>query len=368
MRTEDLDFPLPEELIALHPPARRRDSRLLEVRLPAGEVRHHGFPGLKDLLRDGDLLVLNDTKVIPARLLGRKSSGGKVEILWLEETAAGQGLALIQGGRLRPGIEVELAPGEGCLRLKEKGSQGRWLLENESDLSWLQLFAKFGHTPLPPYIRGRRPPGGQDLPEDQERYQSVWAQAAGAVAAPTASLHFDSAMLQALEQAGVERAMLTLHVGAGTFLPVQSERLEDHPMHEEVFEVSSSCLRQLAAARRRGSRIVAVGTTVCRVLEHLGRGPFSPDRQEPAVLASGLQGRTDLFLTPGSPFRWTDALLTNFHTPKSTLLALVAAFAEHSGAEPGLSLVKKVYAEAVRQRYRFYSYGDASFWHLAGRS
>ncbi len=351
LRTDELDFPLPEELIALHPPAERPDSRLLVVDCAAGEWVHRRFRDWPGLLREGDLLVLNDTRVVPARILARKPSGGRVEGLWLEARADGRALFLLSGSRLRPGTELLLANGEYRLRLTEKTAPGRWLLEDASGLGWLRLLSQTGATPLPPYIRSRRERAGQaqDSSEDRDRYQTVFAAADGAVAAPTASLHFDAAVLDQLRARGVETATVTLHVGEGTFLPVNAERVEDHPMHAERFSLPAATLSAMAAARARGGRVIAAGTTVCRVLESHGRDGRT-------------EGATELFLRPGSRFHAVDALLTNFHTPRSTLLALVAAFAEHAGAADGLDLVKRAYAAAVEQRYRFYSYGDASFW------
>ncbi len=351
LRLEDLDFPLPEELIALHPPAERTASRLLAVDCAAGEWQHLGFADWPGLLAPGDLLVLNDTRVVPARIAARKPSGGRVEGLWLEERPDGRALFLLSGSRLRPGVELLLADGEFRLRLAEKLAPGRWLLEDGSGLGWLRLLAAAGATPLPPYIRSRRAAAGEaeDGAEDRARYQTVFAAADGAVAAPTASLHFDEALLGALRARGVETATVTLHVGEGTFMPVTAERVEEHPMHAERFEVPPATAAALEAARARGGRVVAAGTTVCRALEtHAREGRAA--------------GSTELFLRPGVPFHAVDALLTNFHTPRSTLLALVAAFAEHAGAADGLDLVKRVYAAAVERGYRFYSYGDASFW------
>ena len=355
LRTDELDFPLPEELIALHPPAERTDSRLLAVDCAAGEWRHRSFRDWPELLRPGDLVVLNDTRVVPARFVARKPSGGRVEGLWLEARPDGRALFLLSGSRLRPGTELLLANGDYRLRLAEKTAPGRWLLEDGSGLGWLRRLSVAGSTPLPPYIRSRRERAGEpdDSAEDRERYQTVFAAAAGAVAAPTASLHFDEGVLAELASRGVESATVTLHVGEGTFLPVSAERVEDHPMHAERFAIPAATAEALAAARARGGRVIAAGTTVCRVLESYGRDGRT-------------EGATELFLRPGSRFHWTDALLTNFHTPRSTLLALVAAFAEHAGAGDGLALVKRAYAAAVEQRYRFYSYGDASFWAAEG--
>lgn len=359
MRTEDLDFPLPEELIARHPPERRGRSRLLVVHCRSGELEHRSFRELPEVLGGGDLLVRNRTRVIPALLRLRKESGGRVEGLFLEEVPgrAGQARLLLEGARLRPGLRLRPAAGEEpVLELleRETGRPGPWRVRFEGAGDWPSFLARAGATPLPPYIRRLRRAAGEDEIEarDAELYQTVWAEEDGAVAAPTASLHFDGDLLRALAAGGLRFADLILHVGAGTFLPVTSERLEDHRMHGEVYRVPRRSWEALQSTRRRGGRVVAAGTTVCRVLEELGLQGADP----------ALEGTARIFLKPGSAFRWTDVLLTNFHTPRSTLLALVAAFAAHAGAGDGLAFVKEVYAEAVARRYRFYSYGDASLW------
>jgi S-adenosylmethionine:tRNA ribosyltransferase-isomerase len=345
----ELDFPLPEELIARHPPAERREARMLVVQ--AGESHHHVFAELPQFLRDGDLLVLNDTRVVPARLRLQKETGGRVEGLYLHNLGDGQARCLLSGGRLRPGVVLYQ---EGCtsgprLCLVEKHERGEWTVALDGAEDWSNALAQIGSTPLPPYIRRLREDLAEetDSAEDRSRYQTVWAQAEGSVAAPTASLHFDHALLQVLEQQGVELAYLTLHVGRGTFLPVEAERVEEHPMHAEAFTVSDALADKLRQAKQEGRRVIAAGTTVCRALE---------------AWAQGDQGETRLMILPGHDFQMVDALLTNFHTPKSTLLALVAGLAQHQGAADGLALVKQVYAEAVAQRYRFFSYGDASLW------
>ena len=359
LRTDDLDFPLPERLVAAEPAAERSASRLLAVECGSGKQTHASFASFGEFLQPGDLLVLNDTRVVKARLLAHKDSGGRVEGLFLEEAGHGRALCMISGSRLRPGTELQLDRGGARLRLFDKLAPGRWLVEDVDAAGWPQLLEQAGAVPLPPYIRRRRGETGleDELAEDAARYQTVWAEAAGAVAAPTASLHFDVAMLGRLVAAGVEIAKLTLHVGAGTFQPVETEEVGAHEMHAERFSVPPTTLAALRQARADGRRIVAAGTTVCRVLEHLGAADaLGSSTDEP------LTGETDIFLLPGHAFALTDALLTNFHTPRSTLLALVAAFAQHCGAADGLAFVKEVYAGAVEREYRFYSYGDATFW------
>ena len=349
--TEEYDFELPQELIATHPTAERAASRLLVTTSANQSWEHHVFSGLPDLLREGDLMVLNDTRVLPARVLASKTSGGRVEALFLEQQPGGLGLFMLSGGRLRPGVELLPDHGEFRLRLVEKVAPGRWLIEHDSGGSWSQFLSVAGRVPLPPYIRTRRIECGEaeECSDDRERYQTVWASSPGAVAAPTASLHLDQDALVKLEQRGVELVYLTLHVGEGTFLPVTAEHLEDHPIHAEQFDIPDSTAARLEDARQSGRRVVVAGTTSCRAVE--------------SFAATGCRrGSTNLFITPGYEFGIAGALLTNFHTPRSTLLAMVAAFAQHSGAGDGLALVKRVYAAAVADKYRFYSYGDASLW------
>lgn len=361
MRTADLDFHLPGHLIASHPPPERAAARLLVVHCRQGSWEHRRFRDLPELLRPGDLLVLNDTRVVPARIVARKATGGRVEGLWLEERGGGLALCMLSGGRLRPGTELLLPNGPYRLRLESRIAPGRWLVEDADRVGWLRLLAAAGATPLPPYILERRRRGAEaeDSPEDRERYQTVFARAEGSVAAPTASLHFDDELLHAIAARGVETAFLTLHVGSATFEPIRTDRVEDHWTDAEPYSVPGSTLGALHRTRAHGGRILAAGTTACRVLEHLARSGDGPD-DPPA--ASGRRGTTDLFITPGSRFLWTGALLTNFHVPRSTPLALVAAFAAHAGAPDGLDLVQRAYAAAVEQEYRFFSYGDASLW------
>jgi len=338
MRVDELDYELPEELIAQAPSLPRDASRLLVLPRRGGELRHHRFSDLPELLEPGDLLVLNDSRVIPARLVGRKASGGRCELLLVEpiDPEGSRWRAMGQASKaLRPGqglafdgleAEVELAEGDGfyAVRFDRGGPALEAALE------------RVGRVPLPPYIR-RAATGS-----DREAYQTVVARAPGSVAAPTAGLHFTPALLERIEGRGVRRAQVTLHVGPGTFLPVRASRLEDHRMHAERFEVPAATAAAFAEARARGGRVVAVGTTVVRALESAAADGH---------LRAGA-GRTDLFIAPGFEFRAVDALVTNFHLPRSTLLALVCAFA-------GTRRVLDAYRAAVAARYRFYSYGDA---------
>jgi S-adenosylmethionine:tRNA ribosyltransferase-isomerase len=340
----DYDYALPERLIAQESLANREDARLLVVDRATGALAHHHIRDLPALLRPGDLLICNDTRVLPARLYGvRERTGGKWEGLFLSQQD--DGLWELMGqtrGTLQVGEYVRIASsaaGDGRLRLRlaAHAAAGHWLMTPEPAGEPETLLARFGHVPLPPYIRQ-----GQDRPEDRERYQTVFARCVGAVAAPTAGLHFTPALLQRLADAGVDRAEVTLHVGLGTFQPIKTARLADHEMHAERGELTVETARRILAARSRGGRIVAVGTTSVRVLETAAEsGEARPWR-----------GATRLFIRPPHRFRAVDALLTNFHLPRSTLLVLVSAFA-------GRALIRQAYDEAIAQGYRFYSYGDA---------
>jgi len=332
--TSDFDYDLPPASIAQEP-APRGESRLL-VLDRAGPERHARVRDLARLLRSGDLLVLNDTRVIPSRLYGRSAGGGKIEILLVEPVGEREWDALVKPGRrARPGARFEI--GEGlAAEVLDKREDGRHRLRFSEPIE--PHLDRLGHIPLPPYIH--RP----DTPEDRERYQTVYARRPGAVAAPTAGLHFTEELLREIAGAGVEIARVTLHVGIGTFKPVSAERIEEHRMERERYEIGEETAEALRRAREAGRRIVAVGTTVVRTLEG-------------AALTGGGEvragdGATDLFITPGFRFQMVDALLTNFHLPRSTLLMLVSAFA-------GRERVLAAYEEAVREGYRFYSYGDA---------
>ena len=333
MRRSDFDYPLPPELIAQAPLPERSDSRMLHLR--GAELRDLGVRDLPALLRAGDLLVLNDTRVIPARLLGVKDSGGRIEVF--VERVLDEDRALVQVRSAKPpriGARLHL---EGAMQAEVLGrSEGFYELRFHDARPLAELLRVYGHMPLPPYIS--RP----DEASDRARYQTVFAAHEGAVAAPTAGLHFDDALLRALEAAGVERATVTLHVGAGTFQPVRHEDLSLHRMHAEWLEVSPLACARIRAARERGGRVVAVGTTVVRALE----------AASPRAVVEPFRGETALFITPGYRFKAVDALLTNFHMPCSTLLMLVCAFG-------GTERVFAAYRHAIREGYRFYSYGDA---------
>jgi len=353
VKVDAFDYELPAERIAQAPAARRDASRLLVLDRDTGRVQHLGFTALVDLLQCGDLLVMNDTRVNPARLFGRKASGGRVELLLLEQPDA-EGdpdcwECLLQASRRpTPGSEIVF---DATLRARVvERRDDRWHIRFEVDRGSLkEQLARLGHTPLPPYIRrspeARAPQGGviEGPDDDAERYQTVYAAHPGAVAAPTAGLHFTRSLLERLRDNGVELAWLTLHVGPGTFLPVREEQIERHRMHEERCELPAAVEEAIERTREVGGRVVAVGTTVVRTLEWraAGRG---------RVRAGG--GRCDLFIYPGFRFRVVDAMITNFHLPRSTLLMLVCAFA-------GRRQVLDAYHGAVEREYRFYSYGDA---------
>jgi len=335
MQVADFFFQLPDALIARHPLAERRASRLLVLEGETGKLSHRNFADLLDHVRPGDLMVFNNTRVIPARLFGQKATGGKLEIL--VERVVGNRSVLAH-------VRSSKSPKAGSKILLDGGGEAEMiarhdaLFELEFDEDVLPLLERIGHMPLPPYID--RP----DDAADRERYQTVYAQRAGAVAAPTAGLHFDEALLQTLRESGVETAYVTLHVGAGTFQPVRVDRIEEHHMHREWLEVGQDVVDAVAACRSRGGRVIAVGTTSVRSLETAARdGELKP-----------FSGDTDIFIYPGKSFHVVDALVTNFHLPESTLLMLVSAFA-------GYPETMAAYAEAVAQRYRFFSYGDAMF-------
>ena len=336
MRRQDFHFDLPEELIAQFPAAERTASRLLMLEGADGAVRDLQFRDLPGLLRRGDLLVFNDTRVIPARLFGEKASGGKVEVLVERILDRQRVLAHVRASKSpKPGSWLTL---EGELEVEMLGRQGDLFELRFTGGEVLDQLKRYGRMPLPPYID--RDAGGADA----ERYQTVYARREGAVAAPTAGLHFDETMLAQLAAQGIERAFVTLHVGAGTFQPVRVDDIREHVMHHEYLEVSAETCAAIAAARARGGRVVAVGTTVVRSLESAARrGELQP-----------FQGETDIFIYPGYEFRVVDALVTNFHLPESTLLMLVSAFA-------GYDHVMAAYRHAVAQHYRFFSYGDAMF-------
>ncbi|MDP2759142.1 MAG: tRNA preQ1(34) S-adenosylmethionine ribosyltransferase-isomerase QueA [Sideroxyarcus sp.] len=333
MRTDQFDFDLPDQLIAQHPPAQRGASRLL--RIGAAGIKDGLFAELPALLRPHDVLVLNDTRVLKARLFGNKATGGRIEVMVervLNEHAV---LAQVRASKTpKTGSQLLLA---GAIRVSVLGRDGEFFhLRFDADESVDVLLERHGKLPLPPYIAH----AADD--EDEERYQTVFAREQGAVAAPTAGLHFDKAMLQTLRDQGVNIAYVTLHVGAGTFKPVRAEKIEDHAMHSERYSVPPATVEAIRQARLNGGRVVSVGSTSLRALESAAAG---------GELQAG-PGETDIFITPGYRFKVVDVLLTNFHLPRSTLLVLVCAFG-------GVEQLFAAYRHAVAQEYRFFSYGDA---------
>ncbi len=341
MRLSEFDYQLPEHLIAQAPLEARGDSRLLRVDPAHNRFDDRQFADFATLVEPGDLLVFNDTRVIPARLFGRKDSGGQIEVLVERVLDERTLLAQLRASRApKPGARLIL---ENCIECEMRARDGDLFVLQQDGEPWLELLERHGHLPLPPYIRR------DAAAADRERYQTVYASKPGAVAAPTAGLHFDDAMLAALETRGVRSAQITLHVGAGTFQPVRDEDLDSHVMHAELVDVPAAVCAEIDATRAAGGRVVAVGTTVVRSLETAAEGGR----------LRAFQGESNLFIKPGFEFRVVDALLTNFHLPRSTLLILVSAFA-------GRDLIRRAYAHAIAQEYRFFSYGDAMF--IAGRA
>lgn len=380
MRTADFDFELPGELIAQTPAAQRDQSRLMVLNRTTGTVEHGRFPDILSFLRAGDVLVLNNSRVVPARLRGVNSAtGGRFEILLLEENAVNDWWAMLRPGkRARLGTVIALLDLKGQstpvrATVVEVNAEGHRRLRFEGVSNLLQQIEHLGEIPLPPYIR-RDPaaaakPGDSDAAlesapseaeqrtngsaqnfNDRERYQTVFAQPPGSVAAPTAGLHFTEALLEQVRALGVQVCFVTLHVGLGTFGPVKADTLDAHVMHEERYQLSEETARTLTDAKQAGRRIIAVGTTTVRVLESIAA---NNDGHLPAI-----SGRTRIFIFPPYEFKIVDALLTNFHLPCSTLLMLVSAFAAPKETR-GREMVLAAYAEAIRQRYRFFSYGDA---------
>ncbi len=341
MKVDEFDYHLPPELIAQYPLPRREDSRLLVLDRSTGKIEHKFFPAVKEYLRPGDVLVLNKTKVFPARLYGRREdTGGWIEVVLLREKEHLLWEVLVRPGRrAREGARIVFGNGELKAEVLERTESGGRILRfitSSGENFWDKIF-QLGEIPLPPYIRRN----AEEL--DKERYQTVYAQAVGSVAAPTAGLHFTKELLSELQQSGVKLAFVLLHVGLGTFRPVRVENVEEHTMHEEFWRVVAEAAQVINGARAEGGRIVAVGTTSVRVLE-------SAAADDGTVLPG--EGWTRLFIYPGYRFKVVDCLITNFHLPRSTLLMLVCAFA-------GRELVLRAYSEAVARKYRFFSYGDA---------
>ena len=342
MLLSDFQFDLPDELIARYPMPERSASRLLMLDGNTGDTRHGHFRDVLDLVNPGDLLVFNNTRVIPARMFGQKASGGKLEILVERILDDHSVLAHVRASKApKPGTQILLDNGFSAEMVARHDAL--FELHFAGDLPVLDILNQIGHMPLPPYID--RP----DENSDKERYQTVYNQRPGAVAAPTAGLHFDEPLLAALREKGVDFAYVTLHVGAGTFQPVRVERIEDHQMHSEYAEVSADVVEKINAARARGNRVIAVGTTSVRSLETAAQASLKAGKP-----LSPFFGDTSIFIYPGYQYQVVDALITNFHLPGSTLIMLVSAFA-------GYDHVMNAYQEAVTSGYRFFSYGDAMF-------
>lgn len=354
MRTADFEFLLPPELIAQAPAPERDQSRLLVLNRKTGELAHRHFCDVLNYLQAGDVLVMNNSRVIPARLRGVKSgTGGKIELLLLEENAVNDWWVMLRPGkRVRSGTQIQLVHTGGksagiTAIVQEKNAEGHCRVQFHGAQNILDALDSLGEIPLPPYIERRVNTGDVN---DQQRYQTVYAQPAGSVAAPTAGLHFTEGLLAEIRARGVRVVFVTLHVGLGTFAPVKAENLTEHIMHEERFSLSEETARAINEAKAGGGRVMAVGTTTVRVLESVAAQSSGP--------LAATQGRTRIFIYPPYHFKIVDGLLTNFHLPQSTLLMLVSAFAA-PGEARGRELVLHAYAEAVRERYRFFSYGDA---------
>ncbi|EOI3467113.1 tRNA preQ1(34) S-adenosylmethionine ribosyltransferase-isomerase QueA [Cronobacter turicensis] len=342
MRLTDFSFELPESLIAHYPQAQRSACRLLSLDGPTGDLTHGTFTDLLDKLNPGDLLVFNNTRVIPARLFGRKASGGKIEVLVERMLDDHRVLAHIRASKApKPGAELLLGDDESVNATMTARHDALFEVQFNDERPVLDILNSIGHMPLPPYIE--RP----DEEADRELYQTVYSQKPGAVAAPTAGLHFDEPLLERLRAKGIEMAFVTLHVGAGTFQPVRVESIEDHVMHSEYAEVPQEVVDAVLAAKARGNKVVAVGTTSVRSLESAAQAAQD-------ALIAPFFGDTQIFIYPGYQYQVIDALVTNFHLPESTLIMLVSAFA-------GYKHTMNAYREAVKTEYRFFSYGDAMY-------
>ena len=338
MKKSDFYFDLPEELIAQTPLEKRDSSRLLVLNKTTGEVSHHHFYELPNYLNEGDCLVLNDSRVLPARLIGTRPTGGSVEILLLKDVGGSRWECLVRPGRkMRTGQEVIFGNGELKAVIEEVLPDGNRIVRFEYEGIFLEILEQLGKMPLPPYIK-------QEL-QNQERYQTVYSRELGSAAAPTAGLHFTPELLDEIRAKGVKVCFITLHVGLGTFRPVKEDEIEDHEMHSEFCMIPQETADTINAAKAAGKRVIAVGTTSCRTLESFAREDGTMEARS---------GWTDIFIYPGYRFKCIDSLVTNFHLPESTLIMLVSALA-------GREHILNAYAEAVREKYRFFSFGDSMF-------
>lgn len=349
MRLSDFDYELPEKLIAQYPSERRGESRLMLLDRGRGEVRETRFANFPRYLQEGDLLVVNETRVIPARIYGRKTTGGKVEVFLVRRTGERKWVAMLRPSkRLRSGVIILIGTQRHPIRIEKRMQRGEWEVSLPAAIGEEQFIDTFGHVPLPPYIKRK------DELRDREWYQTVYASRPGSVAAPTAGLHFTDDILNSIERKGVSVIPLTLHVGPGTFRPLAYETVERNRLKPEFVVLKKDYWREIQGARKDGRRVVAVGTTTTRALESLAIGHIDNLEERTVDGEVLLSGWTDLFIYPGFGFTIVDAILTNLHLPRSSLLLLVAAFA-------GRDETLKAYAWAVKRRFRFYSYGDAMF-------
>ena len=338
MKTSDFDFYLPEELIAQTPLERRDASRLLTLDKTTGAVGHHHFYDLPQFLRPGDCLVMNDSRVLPARLIGHRPTGGVCEVLLLVDKGEGLWECLVRPGRkLKPGAQVIFGEGQLTATIEAEVEDGKRLVRFHYQGIFLEILEQLGKMPLPPYIKAEL--------QDQERYQTVYSKVVGSAAAPTAGLHFTPELLEQIRNMGVKECYVTLHVGLGTFRPVKAEDIQDHEMHSEFCQISQETADIINETKRNGGRVVCVGTTSCRTIESFAA-------EDGTMTARS--GWTNIFIYPGYKFKVLDALVTNFHLPQSTLIMLVSALA-------GREHVLAAYEEAVREKYRFFSFGDAMF-------
>ena len=338
MRKSDFYFDLPEELIAQTPLERRDSSRLLHLDKTTGELEHRHFYELLDYLREGDCMVFNDSRVLPARLIGARPTGGSVELVLLRDLGEGRWECLSRPGRkTKPGTEILFGNGELKATVESVAEGGNRIVRFDYEGIFLEVLERLGKMPLPPYIK-------EEL-QDSERYQTVYSREIGSAAAPTAGLHFTKELMDKIAAKGVKLCYVTLHVGLGTFRPVKAEEIEDHEMHSEFCIIPEETARIVSETKKKGGRVIAVGTTSCRTLESFAR----EDGSLPAA-----SGWTNIFIYPGYTFKCVDALVTNFHLPESTLIMLVSALA-------GREHVLHAYEEAVKERYRFFSFGDAMF-------
>lgn len=343
MKTHDFDFNLPENLIATHPNKERSSSRLLCLGRYSGSIEHRHFYDLPNLLNSNDLLVINNSKVIPARVYGQKESGGKVEMLFERMTSETRALVHLRASKaLNPGRILFLGKEKTPFKILSRQGDLFEIEKQDYRLSWLAWLEAYGHIPLPPYMNR------EEESEDLNRYQTVYAEHQGSIAAPTAGLHFDDIILEKIRSKGVEIKTLTLHVGSGTFQPVRVENIEKHHMHYESFSLPKSTIDSILACKKRGGRVIAVGTTTVRTLESAAEIILKHSD------CSDIEQETNIFIYPGFEFRIVDAMITNFHLPKSTLIMLVSAFSTKNN-------VINAYEQAIKEKYRFYSYGDAMF-------